>query len=65
MKKSRGKIKSVDLVVSKRWASGWYCRVQGRSFIILDDAEVDGFDHRDEYIAGIVEVVPETVEYVD
>jgi hypothetical protein len=47
---------------TKRWAYGWYCQVEGKHYIVLDDAIID----EDDYglycgIEGFVEVIPETV----
>lgn len=53
-------------IETKRWAYGWYCKVDGKHYIILDEAEF----HRaaetsdgciEDMISGFVEVVPETV----
>jgi len=44
--------------VKPRWAYGGHCVVQGRDFIIPDDAEID---YVDDYIVGFIEVIPETV----
>lgn len=64
MRPSRAKIKSKDPVIAKRWAYGWPCKVEGKYYIIPDDAEicetVPGYRFIDA-IAGMVEVVPETV----
>ncbi len=58
----RAKVKSDDSVVGKRWAYGDKATVEGRTFIIPDDAELDGlaFEEKDS-IVGFVEVIPESV----
>ena len=62
--KHRAQLKSDDPVVTNRWATGYYCQVQGRHFIILDDAEV--FEYRlDEVLDGFVEIRVETLEVVE
>lgn len=55
-KKFRGLTKD-----TKRWAFGYYCQVEGRHFIILNDAELDTDVICDSGITGIIEVLPETV----
>lgn len=40
---------------TKRWAYGWYCEIEGRHWIVLDDAEVDCIG------ASTIEVIPESV----
>lgn len=47
----------------KRWAYGNYCKVQGKHYIILDDAELVPFGvfSRDQYITGFVEVPRESL----
>ena len=57
----RGKVKSDDSVVSKRWAYGDKVTIGSRVFIVPDDAEVDSHAHGEEYIIGIIEVTPESV----
>ena len=47
--------KTID---TNRWAYGSFCEVQGKHYIILDDAEIGG---EDETIDGFVEVHPESV----
>jgi len=47
---------------TKRWAYGYYCEVEGKHYIILNDAEMlplNGSGHKAIY--GFVEVLPETV----
>jgi len=59
MRKYRAKTIKTD-----RWAYGWFAKVEGKSYIILDDAEV-----LDEYgrkaIIGFVEIKKETVELLE
>ncbi len=50
---------------------GWFCQVQGKAYIILDNAELLDFDcmstfssHGDS-IAGFLEVNPDTVELLE
>lgn len=43
---------------------GWYCKVEGKHYIILDDAVMgllEGQSFVDTGITGFVEVIPETV----
>ncbi len=60
----RAKVKSSDPVISKRWAYGDKATVEGRTFIIPDDAEIKQgpapFGKKD-IIVGSVEVIPESV----
>ena len=46
---------------------GWYCKVEGKSYIILDDAETGfDFDSSTLGIMGFIEVDPKTVgQYTD
>jgi len=49
-------------VKTRRWAYGWYCKVENKHFIVPDDAEVALFAAiNEECITGFVEVIPETV----
>lgn len=54
MRKYRGLTKE-----TKRRAYGWYCEIEGRHWIVLDDAELT-MDFDGEF-AGFVEVLPKTV----
>jgi len=56
----RGVVKNVD-TPKKRWVHGYDCKVEGKAYIIFDDAEIETDDFYQETIAGFVEVVPETV----
>jgi len=65
--KFRGKVKSTNSEINKRWAYGGYCEIEDRCYIILDGAEfqkaaetIDGCI--EDMIMGFVEVIPETVE---
>ncbi len=64
MRKFRGIVKDID-TPKKRWAYGYYCQVQGKHYIIFDDAEYDNCGLSNEnyqpVISGLVEVIPETV----
>ena len=62
MRRYRGIVKGVD-TPKKRWAYGWYCEVEGKHYIILDDAELVPKGIRAEYriIEGFIEVDPKTV----
>lgn len=57
----RAKVKSDDPVISKRWAYGDRVKIGERVFIVPDDAEVDSHAHGDDYIIGIIEVIPSSV----
>lgn len=47
---------------TKRWAYGYYCQVQDKHYIILDDAELCMIECSVDFgISGFVEVDPETV----
>ncbi len=65
--KVTAQLKSDDPIVARRIASGWYCEIGGKSFLLLDDAEweVDESSGRRPYfILGedyFVEIRPETV----
>lgn len=52
-------------IETKRRAYGWYCKVKGKHYIILDDAEMKPIDPDmggwGDGIYGFVEVDPETV----
>ena len=56
----RAKVKSDDPVVSKRWAYGGKADIDGRMFIIPDDATLEDVDG-DWMIRGFIEVIPESV----
>ena len=46
----------------KQWAYGGHCEIQGKHFIILDDAEIHDVGASGQHIIdGMVEVMPETV----
>ena len=48
--------------IKPRWAYGGHCVVEGKDYIIPDDAEIDAeIDYLDDYIVGFIEVIPETV----
>ena len=53
------------LTKDSREVRGWYCKVKGKHYIILDDAEIKPIDPDmggwGNGIAGFVEVIPETV----
>lgn len=55
-----GRLKTNDPIIGLRWANGYYCQVEDRHFIILDDAEL--FD-RNTRIDGFAEVLPETLTF--
>lgn len=60
----RGKVKSSDPVISKRWAYGDKVTVEGRTFIIPDDAKIGTGPApfgREDIIVGFVEVIPASV----
>ena len=57
----RGKLKSDDVTISKRWAYGYYCKVAGKHYIILDDAELSEDVICAPELTGFVEVNPATV----
>lgn len=57
--KFRGKLKSDDPIISKRWAYGYYCKIENKHWIVLDDAELTMVAPNE--FAGFVEVDPETV----
>jgi len=60
--KFRGKIKSDNPVTGKRWAYGYYCQVESKHYIILDDAGIGvPLGTGTVCIEGFVEVYPETV----
>ena len=66
MRNDRGKVKSDDPVISKQWVFGGAVTVEGRTFIVPDDAELDGLIAEDTeditgIIEGIIEVIPESV----
>ena len=47
---------------TKRWAFGDKCTIQGKTYIILDDADLDAhYTLRAHLLHGIVEVDPESV----
>ena len=49
--------------IKPRRAYGGHCVVEGKHYIILDDAELTGLAFEDEnQIVGFVEVIPKTVE---
>ena len=56
----KGKVKGIDTPPG-RWAYGYLVIIDGRTFIVLDDAELAMDDYLDECISGFVEVIPETV----
>jgi len=60
--KFRAKIKSTDPIISKRWVYGYYCKVEGKHYIIPDDAEITESVNYESAITGFLEVDPETVE---
>jgi len=51
----RGIIKGID-TPKARWAYGDKFEINGRVYIVLDDAEVES-----DYLDGFIEVIPETV----
>ncbi len=62
--KFRGIVKGID-TPKKRRAYGYYCEVEGKHYIIPDDAEIKPIDPDmggwGEGISGFIEVIPETV----
>ncbi len=56
----RGKVKSDDPVISKRWAYGDKVTIGKRVFIVPDDAEIV-WHWGEGGIFGFVEVIPESV----
>ncbi len=56
----RAKVKSSDPVISKRWAYGDKATVEGRTFIIPDDATIAQWG-KNYGIFGFIEVIPESV----
>ena len=61
----RAKLKSDDPAIARRCAMGYYCKVEGRHYIILEDAQIAPIDPDkggwEDGIYGFVEVEPETV----
>ncbi len=50
------------LKTANRWTNGYYCKVEGRHFLILDDAELIDSDLANNLVIdGFVEIEPETM----
>ena len=62
--KHRARIKSTDSTISNRWATGYYVRVENRSFIVLDDATLTEH-HLDDLLSGLIEIRMETLEAIE
>ncbi|KKM17685.1 hypothetical protein LCGC14_1673250 [marine sediment metagenome] len=67
MRQYRGMVKFEDDCDIQRWVYGDKCTVEGKVYIILDDAEFCHYGNRttisdtDLYITGFIEVRPDTV----
>lgn len=59
MKPYKALVAGLDI---KRWAYGWHCVVEGKHYIILDDAAILYNQLKAECIEGFVEVIPESVK---
>lgn len=55
------KLKSDNPILKNRWAKGYYCKIEGKHYIVLDDAEIV-YKRREKVIRGLVEIQPETLE---
>jgi len=55
------KLISITGVETRREVKGYYCQVEDKHYIILDDAEYCPLAGYGEFIKGFVEVDPETV----
>jgi len=58
MRQYRGIVKGVD-TPKKRWAYGWYFEIEGKHFILPDDAYWGRYANGGVF--GFIEVIPETV----
>lgn len=68
MRQVRARLKSPDHIIGLRYATGWYCEIGGKSFILLEDAEWETDADRGTTGAWalsesyFVEIQPDTIE---